>query len=197
MAESVGAMVLCDEAYRWLQIPGEPELAPPMFNLGAAGISVGTVSKPFGLPGLRIGWIAAPKEIIAKCWATRDYTSLSPGKLNDALAILAIKHREKIVARNNSIISANIATTQRWVAKHADILTWRSPKAGLLSLLHYKLDISSMDLANMLANEYSVMLAPGSVFGFENYLRLGVGQQPDIFAQGLEITSECLNKLRK
>src|SRR5499427_5836612 len=67
LAASVGAIVMCDEAYRWLTIPGGEALAPPIFNHGSSGISVGTVSKPFGLPGLRIGWIAGPKEIVAQC----------------------------------------------------------------------------------------------------------------------------------
>ena len=93
VASNVGARVLADEAYRWLDIPGGEPLAPPMRNLGSGNISVGTLSKPFGLPGLRIGWIAGPADLVAKCWATRDYVSLSPGKLNDALAVLAFKHR--------------------------------------------------------------------------------------------------------
>src|SRR5262249_61845585 len=65
LADAVGATVLCDEAYRWLTIPGGEEPAPPAFDLGPRGISVGTVSKPFGLPGLRIGWIAAAPQILA------------------------------------------------------------------------------------------------------------------------------------
>ena len=96
LADSVGATVLCDEAYRWLAVPGGDNFAPPVFNLGPHGISVGTLSKPFGLPGLRVGWMAAPKEIVARCWAIRDYVSLSPGKLNDALATLAIQQRDKM-----------------------------------------------------------------------------------------------------
>src|SRR5262249_54076581 len=169
LAESVGALVMCDEAYRWLTIPGGESLAPPIFNLGASGISVGTVSKPFGLPGLRIGWIAAGKETVAQCWAMRDYVSLSPGKLNDALALLAIKHRDRIVERNNRIISANLAAAKAWIARHSGILSWRPPRGGLLALLHYNLDIPSLELANKLAEQYSVMLAPGSAFGYENH----------------------------
>ena len=68
LADRVGAFVLCDEAYRWLAVPGGEEFAPPVFDLGERGISVGTLSKPFGLPGLRVGWLAAPKEIAARCW---------------------------------------------------------------------------------------------------------------------------------
>lgn len=196
LAESVGAHVLCDEAYRWLEIPGGVNPDYPVFNLGSRGISVGTVSKPFGLPGLRIGWIAAPEEIIADCWALRDYLSLSPGKLNDALALLAFKHRERIVERNRAIITQNLATARTWFAEHQDLLSWSPPRGGLLALVRYHLPIASLDLANRLAEEYSVMLAPGSAFGFEHHLRLGIGQEPQIFAQGLERTAACLATLR-
>src|SRR5690242_798911 len=68
IAESVGATVIGDEAYRWLEVPGGDAFAPPMFDLGSRGVSVGTLSKPFGLPGLRIGWIAGPPDLIRACW---------------------------------------------------------------------------------------------------------------------------------
>jgi aspartate/methionine/tyrosine aminotransferase len=196
IAEAVGAMILSDEAYRWLTMPGGEHLAPPMHDLGPLGISVGTVSKPFGLPGLRIGWMAAQAEIAARCWALRDYVSLSPGKLNDTLAILAIKHRDKIIERNQAIIAANLSAVGAWLARHADILSWRPPRGGLLALLHYDLEFPSLDLANRLAEEYGVMLAPGSAFGLEHYLRIGIGQEPSVFAAGLERASICFADLQ-
>jgi aspartate/methionine/tyrosine aminotransferase len=196
IAESVGAMVLSDEAYRWLCIPGGGAPSPPMYNLGPNGISVGTLSKPFGLPGLRIGWMAARADIAAECWALRDYISLSPGKLNDSLAILAIKHRDQIIERNERIISANLSSASTWMDRHADILSWNPPRGGLLALLRYSLDIPSLDLANKLAEEYGVMLAPGTAFGFEHHLRLGLGQEPSLFASALERASSCLADLQ-
>jgi aspartate/methionine/tyrosine aminotransferase len=195
LAESAGAMVLSDEAYRWLMIPDGDRFAPPMFNLGRLGISVGTLSKPFGLPGLRIGWMAAPAEIVNQCWSMRDYISLSPGKLNDGLAVLAIKHRDRIIERNTGIIAANLAATNRWVAEHAEVISWKPPRGGLLGLLRYDLEIGSLELANKLADQYSVMLAPGAVFGYEHHLRIGIGQDPEVFAKGLAQTSACFAEL--
>ncbi len=96
IAGSVGAQVLCDEAYRWIEMPDSPPLACPVRDLGEHGISVGTLSKPFGLPGLRVGWIAGQEELIAACWAMRDYVSLSPAKLSDALATIALGCRELV-----------------------------------------------------------------------------------------------------
>lgn len=191
LAESVNAMVLCDEAYRWLEMPGGEDLSPPMFDRGPAGISVGTLSKPFGLPGLRIGWLTASEDLVARCWAMRDYISLSPGKLNDALAVLALKHRDRIIERNRAIIASNLAATEGWIARHPGTLSWRPPRGGLVALLRYELDIPSLELANTLAEEYSTMLAPGAAFGYENHLRIGIGQDPPIFAAGLEQASLC------
>jgi aspartate/methionine/tyrosine aminotransferase len=196
LAESIGATVLSDEAYRWLELPGGHAFAPPARDLGPRGISVGTISKPFGLPGLRIGWIAAPADVIAKCWGMRDFVSLSPGKLNDALAALAFKHRDRIVERTHAIVDENIPTAQRWFDEHADLASWTPPRGGLLALMRYNLDIPSLELSDKLAADYSVMLAPGVAFGYEGYLRIGVGQNPPVFAEGLRRTAACLESLR-
>jgi aspartate/methionine/tyrosine aminotransferase len=197
LAESVGAYVLADEAYRWLDLPGGEPLAPPMRDLGTTAISVGTFSKPFGLPGLRIGWIAATEEIVRRCWGTRDYISLAPARLSDTLADVALKLRDPIVARNHEIVAANLATADRWFAEHADLVSWTRPRAGLLALMRYHLDVPSLELSNKLAADYSVMLAPGSAFGFEGHLRIGIGQTPRIFEGGLNRTAACLQQLQR
>jgi len=196
VAFSVGARVLSDEAYRWLEMPGGEPLAPPMRDLHGAGISVGTLSKPFGLPGLRIGWIAAEADLVSRCWGMRDYVSLSPGKLSDALAVLAVKHRAKVVERTRAIVQKNLATATAWFAEHAEVVSWTPPRGGLLAMLSYRLDIPSRDLADRLAERYGVMLAPGSAFGIEHHLRIGVGQDPPTFAEGLRRTASCLSDLR-
>jgi aspartate/methionine/tyrosine aminotransferase len=196
LAESVGARILSDEAYRWLKIPGGEALPPPMYDLGPLAISVGTLSKPFGLPGLRLGWMAAHGDVAVQCWGLRDYVSLSPGKLNDALAVVAMRYRQAIFRRNGRIITANLAAANAWVEEHAGLVSWKPPRAGLLALLHYRLDIPSLELANKLAEEYSVMLAPGSAFGFEQYLRIGIGQEPSVFAAGLAAAATCFAELQ-
>ena len=195
LAEELGAWVLSDEAYRWLDLPGCPPLAPPMRNLGPRAISTGTFSKPFGLPGLRTGWIAAPEDVIRRCWGLRDYISLSPGKLNDALAVLAFRHRDQIVERTRQIVGENLPFAASWFAENADLVSWTPPRGGILALMKYQLDLPSLELANCLAEDYSVMLAPGSAFGYEGYLRIGVGNAPAIFVEGLSQTARCLQDL--
>jgi len=196
MAESVGATVIGDEAYRWLAVPDGEPFAPPMFDQGERGISVGTLSKPFGLPGLRIGWIAGRPDLINACWGLRDYITLSPGKLNDALAQLAMTHRDRIVDRNRRIITANLAAASQWMKDRAGMVSWTPPRGGLLALFKYDLPMLSLELADKLATDYSVMLAPGSAFGYEHHLRLGIGQRPDIFQAGLELAGKCFDHVR-
>jgi aspartate/methionine/tyrosine aminotransferase len=195
LAESLDAWVLSDEAYRWLDLPDNAPLAPPLRNLGPRAISTGTLSKPFGLPGLRIGWLVAPEDIVRRCWGLRDYISLSPGKLNDALAAIAFRQRGQIIARTREIVSQNLPAAERWFEDNADLVSWSPPRGGLLALMRYELDLPSLELANRLAEDYSVMLAPGSAFGYEGYLRLGIGNGPNIFAEGLRQTARCLRDL--
>lgn len=197
LAAARGAYVLCDEAYRWLDVPGGAPLARPIRERGPRGISVGTFSKPFGLPGLRTGWIAATEEIVQACWSMRDYITLSPGKLNDALALHAFRHREQITARTKAIVQQNMATANAWFDEWGELVSWTPPQGGLLALMHYRLDIPSSALADRLAADYSVMLAPGSAFGFEGHLRIGVGQRPDTFKTGLDQTAKCLTDLMR
>jgi len=197
LAAARGAYVLCDEAYRWLEIPGNPPMAKPIRERGERGISVGTFSKPFGLPGLRTGWIAATEEIMQACWNMRDYISLSPGRLNDAMAAHALKHRDQIIGRTNTIVKQNIATANAWFDEWGELVSWTPPKGRLLALMSYKFDVPSLELSDRLAKDYSVMLAPGSAFGFEGHLRIGVGQTPELFKKGLEETARCLTDLMR
>ncbi|MCA9880231.1 MAG: aminotransferase class I/II-fold pyridoxal phosphate-dependent enzyme, partial [Thermomicrobiales bacterium] len=154
-----------------------------------------TFSKPFGLPGLRAGWIAAPEDIVRRCWGLRDYITLSPGKLNDALAVIAFKHRDQITERTRRIVRQNLDFAESWFARNADIVSWNPPLGGLLAMMKYGADIPSSSLANTLAEEYSVMLAPGSAFGYEGYLRIGIGNTPHLFKEGLEQTARALRDL--
>ena len=184
-AERVGATVLSDEAYRWLELPGREPFAGPIRDLGERGISVGTLSKPFGLPGLRLGWMAAPEEVVQACWSQRDYVSLSPAKVSDFLAQIALRHRFRIAERTRAIAQQNLATLERWIAEREGVVDWVAPRGGLLGLLHYHLDVPSLELADRLAEEASVMLAPGAAFGYEQYLRIGLGADPTLFRTGL------------
>lgn len=195
IAERAGAWVLSDEAYRWIEIPGGDTLPGPLHDRYERAISVGTVSKPFGVPGLRIGWFAANSEIAQKAWGIRDYISLSPARLSDRIAQTVIAEREPLLKRNAGIISENLATASAWFEEHADLVSWTPPRGGLLAMMRYHLPIPSSELADRLAAEKRVMLAPGSAFGIEHHLRIGIGQRQDLFRKGLEATADLLRTL--
>jgi aspartate/methionine/tyrosine aminotransferase len=194
LCEERGIWLLSDEAYRWLTFSGE-EPAPPARSLGGRGISVGTLSKPLGLPGLRVGWLAAPEEIVRRCCAMRDYVSLSPGKLNDALALLALGHRDRLLERTRAIATENFAALHDFMEDHAGVLSWVPPRGGLLALVRYALDLPSYQFANRLAEERGVMLAPGAAFGQEHHFRIGFGPRPEVFREGLAVVADYLREL--
>lgn len=189
-----GIWLVSDEAYRWLQFSGD-EPAPPARSLGGRAISVGTLSKGLGLPGLRIGWLAAPAEIVRQCWALRDYITLSPGKLSDALTVLALEHREVLLERTRKIALENFATLTDFMEDHADLLSWTPPRGGLLALPRYQFDLPSYEFSNRLVAEHGVMLAPGAAFGQEHHFRIGFGPAPDYFRAGLDVVSGYLRGL--
>jgi len=196
LAQRSNAWILSDEAYRWLEHPGGERLPAPLRDLSDRAISVGTLSKPFGLPGLRVGWFAANPEVVQAAWGLRDYVSLSPSGISDALARMVIDHRDRILPRNDRIITENLATARSWFAEHVDLASWTEPKAGLLAMMRYTLPVDSATLADGLARDARVMLAPGSTFGLEHHLRIGVGQRPDLFAEGLRRTAEYMRSGR-
>lgn len=195
IARENDAWILSDEAYRWIEHPGGESIPAPMRGRYEKGISVGTVSKPFGVPGLRIGWFAAPAEIVQSAWGVRDYVSLSPAKLSDIITTQIIVHRDAIFARNAAIIGENLETANHWFAENAGIVTWTPPRAGLLAMMSYAVSIDSTTLGDRLAAEAGVMLAPGDAFGMPGRLRIGIGQDPVIFREGLERTASFLRKL--
>lgn len=195
IARAQDTWILCDEAYRWIEHPGGEKIPAPMRGRYEKGISVGTVSKPFGVPGLRIGWFAAPAEIVQAAWGIRDYVSLSPAKLSDIITTEVITYREAVFTRNSAIIGENLKTANDWFAQHSDLVSWIPPRAGLLAMMNYTADIDSTTLGDRLAGEAGVMLAPGDAFGMPGRLRIGIGQDPVIFREGLERTAAFLKKL--
>ncbi len=197
IADRVGAWVLSDEAYRWIEHPGGESLPPPFRDLYPRAISIGTMSKFFGLPGLRLGWLAGTAELAAQCWRHRDYTSLSPAWLSDRLARLAVDNRQRIQQRNDGILAENLATARTWFADNSDIVAWKEPKAGLLAMMDVIGVDNTDDLSERLAADAGVMLAPGSTFGLPGYLRIGIGQRPTIFAEALERTSDFIRTSRQ
>lgn len=197
IASRVDAWVLSDEAYRWLDHPGGTTLPAPMRDIYPKAVSIGTMSKFFGLPGLRLGWLAGTSELAQACWELRDYISLSPAMLSDRFAQIAVANHEKVRERNHAVLEQNLAKARAWFAENHDIVSWTEPKAGLLAMVKVHGFDNTDALSEHLAANVGVMLAPGSAFGLPGYLRIGIGQRPTIFAEALDRAAVAIREFAR
>ncbi len=195
LAEDCGAYVLCDEAYRGLYIQEDMHV-PSAVDLSTRAIATGSFAKPFSLAGLRLGWIAAPDEVIADCLIHRDYTTISCGRLDEHLALLALSHLDKLMERNLTLLRRNFQIVDDWVAEHP-VIDYVAPRGGTTAFLHYDLPVSSHDLCLQLIEKHSTLLAPGECFERENFVRLGFACDTELLRTGLNNFSALLSELQK
>jgi aspartate/methionine/tyrosine aminotransferase len=192
IAKSVDAYVLCDEVYRGLT--QKEEYSKSIVDIYDKGISVSSMSKVFSLAGLRLGWIAASEDIIAKCFEHRDYNMISCGMLDEIFAGLALKNADKLLERNKSMVKRNLTILDKWVSKEPHI-SYVKLQAGTTALLCYDFEMSSRDFCVNLMKKYGVLLTPGSCFELEKCARIGYACSTEILEQGLEKVSEYLKTL--
>ena len=190
-----GCWVLSDEIYRGAELDGRE--TPSMWGRSDRAIVTSGLSKAYGLPGLRIGWIAAPPALVAKLWSYHDYTTISPGALSDALARRALEpaRRGQILARTRRILNENFPVIADWLDAHGNLFTYAPPDAGAIVYVRYQHDINSTDLVTRLRDEKSVLIVPGDHFGMDRHLRIGFGDKPDYLRQGLTRLRELLTDL--
>ena len=192
IAREADAWLLCDEVYRGIDqdCSGMTESVADLYE---KGISTASVSKAFSLAGLRVGWIAAPRELIEKVMIHRDYNTISVGMINDHLAAMAIENHQKILDRSKQITRGNLAVLSEWVAAES-LITWVRPKSGTTALLKYAFDQPSRDFCVELLNETGVLLTPGSVMEMEGYVRIGFANNPEVLKEGLTRVSDFLKR---
>lgn len=188
------AWVLCDEVYRGT---GQEDdgFGPAIADLYERGISVAGMSKTFSLAGLRLGWIAAPPEVIAAVSIRRDYSTISVGMLDDYFAALALESKDRILERSHRITRGNLQILDAWVGTEPSI-SYVKPRAGTTALLKYDFDIPSREFCVRLLAETGVMFTPGSVLHMEGWLRIGYANDPEILKAGLERVSTFLAQLK-
>lgn len=194
IAEEAGAYLLCDEAYRGLYINSNDSV-PSAVDLSDKALVTGSFSKAFSLSGLRLGWVAANSHVIDECLQHRDYTTISTGMIDDALAALAMKHVDRIYERNLNIIRTNHKILSQWI-EDEPLIDWVPPRAGSVAFLRYNLDIPSEDLCVRLIKEKGTFLVPGSCFEIEGYVRIGYGNNTETLKTGLARMKEFLDEYR-
>jgi|TARA_B100002003_G_scaffold125332_1_gene115668 hypothetical protein len=191
IAADTGCWLLADEIYRGAELDGR--LSSSAWGRHDRVIVTGGLSKTFGLPGLRIGWIAGPAEVIDRLWGRHDYTTIAPGALNDRLARLALEpsRRQRLVARTRKRLRNNQAIVQAWAGEHQTVQQV-PPEAGGVTLIRYAGSRPSARLAETLRAQQGVLVVPGIHFGLEHHLRVGIGGEPDPLHRGLARLGDLL-----
>ena len=194
-AEEKDFWVLCDEVYHDFTL--NPNIVPPHGrSLSKKAISVGSMSKSYGLSGLRLGWIAGPSEIVEECWGWKDYTSISNSPINDFLATFALQNVDKVMERNLKIARENLGIITEWLKDHDEYFDYVLPKAGVLLFPKLKnLSLSSEEVCKALYNEHKLLMVPGECFKMPGHLRIGFGNDTDMFKTGLAIFSRFIKGL--
>jgi len=185
-AESCGAWILSDEVYQGAERTGPA--TPSFWGRASRVIVTNGLSKAYGLPGLRIGWCVADPAHVAELWARKDYTTIGPAVMSDALATLALQPvvRPRILERTRGIIRANWALLERWMTALGDELAWRAPDAGAICYTRYRRPENSSALAERLRQRHNVLIVPGDQFAMDRYLRFGFGPPLPELTEALE-----------
>jgi aspartate/methionine/tyrosine aminotransferase len=194
-ADRVGAWVLSDEIYRGAELDGHETAT--MWGRGERVVVTNGLSKAYGLPGLRIGWIVGPPSLVASTWSYHDYITIAPGALSDRMAQAALvpERRQFLLERTRGILRANLPLLEGWLRAHGDVFSWTAPEAGAICYVRYDHAINSTDLVNRLRQEKSVLLVPGDHFGMDRYLRIGYGESPEYVTAGLGRVHDLLAAL--
>jgi aspartate/methionine/tyrosine aminotransferase len=194
-AERAGAWILSDEVYAGGELEGETTAS--MWGRTDRVLVSASLSKAYGLPGLRLGWLLAPPEFREELWARKDYTTIAPSPLSDRLGAAALEPgvRAALLQRGREILRENLSVLEEWAAGHADVLSYARPIAGAVAFFSYDLPIGSAELAERLLTEQSVLIVPGDQFGIDHHFRIGYGYRNPPLAPGLERVSRMIGQL--
>jgi len=171
-----GLWLFSDEVYRGLE-HDPADLLPAVADRYDRGISLGVMSKAFGLAGLRIGWVAAhDRDLMARIAAFKDYTTICNSAPSEFLAAVALEHRDLLLARSGAIVRDNLAILDAFFHNHANLFVWNRPRAG--STVFVRLCRGSAEAFSREAIEIAgVLLLPSTVYEFgDAHFRVGYGR---------------------
>jgi len=194
-SERHGAWILADEVYSGAESRGPP--TPSFWGSHERVLVTNSLSKAYGLPGLRLGWIVGPEELVTTLWGRTDYTTISPASLSDFLARLALEPatRARIGERTRGIVRANLGLLEDWMAAQAGRFRYRPPDAGAICYMRYDAPIGSTDFAEKLRVEKDVLVVPGDHFGMDHYLRIGFGNRAEELTEALDRVRQAFDEV--
>jgi len=191
IASAHNIVLFSDEVYRYLEYDAADRL-PAACDLYDRAVSLGVMSKAYGLAGLRIGWIATRDRAIHEQMAHfKDYTTICASAPSEFLAVLGLRHGDQLVDRNLAIIRHNLDRLDRFFAEHTNVFGWQRPKAGSIAFPHLKLNQSIDDFCAALVEHAGVLLLPGTQYDYDKqHFRIGFGRKN--FPEGLAKLAEYL-----
>jgi capreomycidine synthase len=186
----VGAYLVWDAAFAALIYDQEPL---PIPNLEYdRSVSLGTFSKCYGLPGLRVGWCIAPPEVIDRCINLRDYTILHLSPLIELIAQRVIEHSDKLLRIRLAQARTNLDLLSAWVERHRENVEWIRPQGGVCAFPRLTHVRDTESLCHHLAQQHEVLLVPGRCFNQPGHVRLGFGGATEGVREGLSRLSDLL-----
>jgi aspartate/methionine/tyrosine aminotransferase len=159
-----GIYLFSDEVYRGLERRPELQL-PQAAEVYERGLSLNVMSKAYGLPGLRVGWIACrDRALLSRMERMKHYLSICNANPSEHLAIIALKARERILARNLALIERNLQSVNDFFAEFGDLFDWQVPEGGCIGFPRYKGPDGVESFCKRLAEEIGVVLLPASIY---------------------------------
>jgi aspartate/methionine/tyrosine aminotransferase len=197
VAARVGAWLLADEVYSGAErLTDTP--TPSFWGHYDQVLAVNSLSKAYGLPGLRIGWVVGPAATVEALWARHDYVTIGSGMLDNKLAAIALSPqvRPRLVQRARDYIRRGYGILDAWLEGHDGLFEIVPPQAAAIAFPRYHLEINSTGLVMRLIREKSTFIVPGDHFGLDHYLRISFGLPPEYLQAGLQRIHELIVELR-
>ena len=185
-ASRVGAWLLADEVYAGTERLTD-EFTPSFWGRYERVLAINSMSKAYGMPGLRIGWVVAPTRTAEEIWSRQDYITISATMLSNKLAAYALSPqvRPRIVARTRQFIRQGYDNFERWYIEHDDLYSLIPPQAAAIAFVRYHADVNSTELCTQLIHEQQTYVVPGDHFGLDHHIRISYGMPADYLNEGL------------
>ena len=192
LARKNNIIIFCDEVYRELEHDSSYKI-PAFADVYENGVSIGVMSKAYGLPGLRIGWIASQnKNILEKIAILKEYTTICNSGPSEFLAGVALRNRQTILDRNLKIIKTNLPYYDAFFKKYSNLFSWYKPNAGPVAFVKMHFGDNDMEFASQALKKNGILILPGGIYDYKGYFRIGFGRHkiPEALAQFESVIEE-------
>jgi aspartate/methionine/tyrosine aminotransferase len=176
LARESKIIIFCDEVYRELEHQPERQL-PAICQVYEYGVSLGSISKAYGLPGLRLGWLVSQNHaLLEKFLDFKLYTTICSSAPSEFLSALALRHRATLLERNLKIVHHNLPLLQDFIERHSKLLTWVKPNASPIGFPRVQGIQNVREFCEEIVAKTSVLLLPGDVYEQPKHIRIGYGR---------------------